>query len=99
MSTPTVPGNLQDLARSHVEVHAKGKGGNTKFSCNHCKRNFTGSLTRQLAHLTGETGTGVAACDNFDDDTRLAIYHEVERLQRVKSGSKASSCQLSTSGS
>ncbi len=47
------PGTLQELARTHVEVLGKGTGGNTKFECIHCRKQFTGSLTRQLAHLTG----------------------------------------------
>ncbi len=47
------PGTLQELARTHVEVLGKGTGGNTKFECIHCRKQFTGSLTRQLAYLTG----------------------------------------------
>ncbi|DBA95164.1 TPA: hypothetical protein ACH3X1_015717 [Trebouxia sp. C0004] len=47
---------LQELARSHMDVHAKGKGGNTKFTCNYCCKEYTGSQTRQLAHLIGESG-------------------------------------------
>ena len=51
--------SLQDIAREHIKVHAKGKGGNIKFTCNHCNREFTGSQTRQLAHLTGTSGSGM----------------------------------------
>ncbi len=54
------PGTLQELARSHVQVLGKGTGGNTKFECIHCRKQFTGSLTRQLAHLTGTSGNGIA---------------------------------------
>ncbi len=81
-------GSLQEIAREHTKVHAKGKGGNTKFTCNHCNKGFTGSQTRQLAHLTGTSGSGVAACQEIDDDLRNAINIEVDRLGRVKSGSK-----------
>ncbi len=49
-------GSLQEIAREHTKIHAKGKGGNTKFTCNHCNKEFTGSQTRQLAHLTGTSG-------------------------------------------
>lgn len=31
---------LQDLARSHIDVHAKGQGGNTKFTCNYCGKEY-----------------------------------------------------------
>ena len=51
---------LQDHARSHIQIHAKGTGGNTKFTCEHCGKQFTGSLTRQLAHLVGDSGNGIA---------------------------------------
>ncbi|DBA79998.1 TPA: hypothetical protein ACH3X1_008201 [Trebouxia sp. C0004] len=54
-------GSLQEVARENVVIHAKGKGGNAKFTCNHCKREFTGSQIRQLAHLTGTSGSGIAA--------------------------------------
>jgi len=98
------PGTLQELARSHVQVLGKGTGGNTKFECIHCRKQFTGSLTRQLAHLTGTSGNGIAACDDpiLIQDHQDAIKLEVERLnrlQRSKSGSRASSSQLSGSGS
>ncbi len=36
------PGTLQELARTHVEVLGKGTGGNTKFECIHCRKQFTG---------------------------------------------------------
>lgn len=55
-------GSLQEIAGEHTKIHAKGKGANTKFTCNHCNKEFTGSQTRQLAHLTGTSGSGVAAC-------------------------------------
>lgn len=89
---------LQEVAREHIKINAKGKGGNTKFTCNHCKREFTGSQTRQLAHLTGTSGSGVAACQHIDGDLRKAIKTEVDRLERVKSGSQASSSHINFSG-
>ncbi|KAL0039268.1 hypothetical protein WJX79_000903 [Trebouxia sp. C0005] len=88
---------LQEVAREHIKINAKGKGGNTKFTCNHCKREFTGSQTRQLAHLTGTSGSGVAACQHIDGDLRKAIKTEVDRLERVKSGSQASSSHINFS--
>ena len=91
-------GSLQEIAREHTKIHAKGKGGNTKFTCNHCNKEFTGSQTRQLAHLTGTSGSGVAACQEIDDDLRNAINIEVDRLGRVKSGSKASSNHIDIPG-
>lgn len=97
------PGSLQELAHIHIDIVSKGKGGNTKFLCKHCQKEYTGSLTRQLAHLTGESGHGVAACKDADfiQDHRDAIKLEIERLERLertKSGSKGSTSQLSGSG-
>jgi len=51
------PASLQELARSNIKVLAKGT---------HCRKEFTGSLTRQLAHLTGTFGNGIAACNDSD---------------------------------
>ena len=47
------PATLRELALLHVEVLAKGTGGNTRLKCNYCQHTYTGSQTRQLAHLTG----------------------------------------------
>ena len=91
-------GSLQEVAREHVAIHSKGKGGNTKFTCNHCKKEYTGSQTRQLAHLTGTSGNGVGACQEIDDDLRNAIKIEVNRLERMRSGSQASSSNISIPG-
>ena len=91
--------SLREIVQCHTKVQTKGHGGNTKFSCNHCKKIFTGSQTRQLAHLTGTSGSGVSACQAIEDDLREALKLDVERLERTKSGSKTSSSQLSTSGS
>ena len=97
------PASLRELALLHVQVLAKGTGGNTRFKCNYCQQTYTGSQTRQLAHLTGTSGSGVAACSDpqFIQQHREAIKLEAERLERLKSGFKAScsSSQLSTSGS
>ena len=70
---------LQDLARSHIQIHAKGTGGNTKFTCEHCGKQFTGSLTRQLAHLVGESGNGIAACQDISDDI-LKLFQSLKVL-------------------
>ena len=47
------PATLRELALLHVEVLAKGTGGNTRLKCNYCQHTYTGSQTRQLAHLAG----------------------------------------------
>ncbi len=39
--------SLQATAHAHVKVLAKGKGGNTKFTCKHCNKQFT-SFTHQV---------------------------------------------------
>ena len=69
---------LQELARSHIDVHAKGKGGNTKFTCNYCCKEYTGSLTRQLAHLIGESGQGIAACQDIPSCSAQLAPHPHE---------------------
>ena len=74
---------LQDLARSHMDVQAKGKGGNTKFTCNYCGKGYTGSLSRQLAHLTGESGKGIAACQNISSEQREGVKIEKLSLERA----------------
>ena len=80
---------LHDLARSHIDVHAKGKGGNTKFTCNHCSKEYTGSLTRQLAHLIGESGVGIAACQDISSDQREGIKIEKRALESTAAPAQA----------
>ncbi|MFV0960810.1 hypothetical protein QML37_31415, partial [Klebsiella pneumoniae] len=40
-------------------------GGNVKFVCSHCMKEFTGSYTRVKAHLLKLPGYGVKACKNM----------------------------------
>ena len=62
MAMPSGADSLAKLARNHMTLHSKCSGGNIKPSCHHCSKTFTGSLTRQLAHLSGEAGRGIALC-------------------------------------
>ena len=71
---------LQELARSHIEVHAKGTGGNTKFTCNYCCKEYAGPLTRQLAHLIEESGHGIVACQDISSDQQEGIKIEKRTL-------------------
>lgn len=86
--------SVADIVREHVIVLSKGTGGNCKVKCRYCPKEFTGSQTRQLAHVAGEAGKGVAICEHIPDDKRDAINLQVQRLQRIEQHSKAS-----TSGS
>lgn len=52
---------------------------------------LTGSLAKQLAHLSREAGRGSAVCAAIEDDIRADIQHQIERLDRAKSKSQASS--------
>lgn len=94
MATSGGPGSLQDIARAHISIQSQGTGGNTKFKCRHCDKIFTGSVTRQIAHLRGKSGTGVAICEKIDYDTRNTIQLQLARLERVKTGSQASSSSV-----
>ena len=52
------------------------------FVCLHCAKEFTGSLTRQLAYLTGESGNDIAACKEVSDDQREGIKLEKRQIER-----------------
>ena len=73
----------QDLARSDIDVQAKGKGGNTKFTCNYSGKEYTRSPSRQLAHLAGESGKGIAACQSISSEEREGVKIEKRSLERA----------------
>jgi hypothetical protein len=59
--------NASDAPTSGREVVAKyvtvkRVAGCTKFTCLRCKKDFTGTLPRQLAHLLGREKSGVQTC-------------------------------------
>ena len=83
-------GSLQELARTHITVQSQGQGGNTKFLCRHCQLIFTGSLTRQLAHLSGKTGQGIAVCKRIDNESLTTVQRHLQRLERIRTGSHGS---------
>ena len=42
---------------------------------------FAGSITRRLARLSDKSGTGVAACDTVDGDTRNPVKLQLARFE------------------
>ena len=55
--------DLDALIAACIEVEkGNSKGGNKGFTCIHCEIRYFGSRSRQLAHLLGIKGKGVAAC-------------------------------------
>lgn len=83
--------SVADVVHEHIKFMSKGSGGNSKFACRHCHKEFTGSQTRQLAHIAGQKGRGVAICEDIPDDKRDAINYQIERMQRIEQHSKGSS--------
>ena len=59
MATPNC---VNDIVLEHLIVVSKGTGGNCKVKCRYCEKEFTGSQTRQLAHVAGIKGQGVSIC-------------------------------------
>ena len=64
-----------------------------KWTCRHCNKTSTGSLTRQVAHISGRTGSGVVVCKELDEETAAAIQQHVQRLERINSNSQASATE------
>lgn len=90
MASSSQPGTLHELVREHIAIDSRGTGGNVKCTCRHCNKTFTGSLTRQVAHISGRTGSGVAVCKGLDEETAAAIQQHVQRLEPINSNSQAS---------
>lgn len=91
MATPNC---VNDIVLEHLIVVSKGAGGNCKGKCRYCEKEFTGSQTRQLAHVAGIRGQGVSICGDIGDDKRDAVNMHLARFERIKQSSRAS-----TSGS
>ena len=68
--------DLDDLIAACIEVEkGTSKGGNKGFTCLHCEVRFFGSRSRQLAHLLGIKGKGVAICPKIPVEDK-AVLHE-----------------------
>ena len=72
MASSSNPGTLHELVLEHIAIDSRGTGGNVKCTCRHCNKTFTVSLTRQVAHISGRTGSGVAVCKGLDDYSFIA---------------------------
>ena len=68
------PATLEELIAPHKEIGSgTSKGGNRAFGCIHCDNHFNGSQTRQLAHLLGIKGKGIAVCRSRSIEDRAAL--------------------------
>jgi len=68
------PATLGELLALQLEFEqSTSKGGNRGFTCAHCDTHFIGSQTRQLAHLIGTKGKGIAICKKIPAEDRAAL--------------------------
>ena len=71
-----LPSTLTECVAPHLEIEDSiAKGGNRGFTCTHCEKSLKGSLTRQLAHLLGKKGEGIAICRGISDEDRADLQH------------------------
>ena len=54
-----------------------GRGGNTTWTCNFCKKLFNGSYSRVKAHLLKRSGVRIQSCSKVD----LRLKEELEKKQ------------------
>ena len=70
MPTP----DLDALIAAQIELEkGNSKGGNKGFTCLHCEVRYFGSRSRQLAHLLGIRGKGVAACKKISLEDKAVL--------------------------
>ena len=96
---PDIP--IDELVAPHLEFADDGssKGGNRGFTCVNCENHYTGSLTRQLAHLLGTKTKGIAACKCILQEDRCALQAAWDRIRKLRSdGSGHGSLYDSESG-
>ncbi len=66
--------DLDALIAAQIEVEkGNSKGGNKGFTCLHCEIRYFGSRSRQLAHLLGTKGKGVAACTKIPLEDKAVL--------------------------
>jgi len=75
---------LEELIATHLDFDDNTtKGGNRGFHCLHCLKHFNGSQTRQLAHLLGTPGKGIAVCKAIPVEGRAALRKGYDDLQKA----------------
>ena len=82
---PGVP--IDELVAPHFEfADGSSKGGNRGLTCVNCEIHYTGSLTRQIAHLLGTKGKGIAACKCISPEDRQALREAWDGIRNMRIG-------------
>ncbi|WCJ21049.1 hAT transposon superfamily [Euphorbia peplus] len=102
-SKPTSRGRASEsLVWSHVTVldrRDSTRGGNVRWQCNYCKKEFTGSASRVKNHLLKLAVGGVQICDTIEKDTLEQVQKVVAEELAKKSKAKPHPFALPTSRS
>jgi hypothetical protein len=78
------PATLDDLIAPQIEFEdGNSKGGNRGFTCIHCETRFYGSQTRQIAHLIGNKGKGIAICKKVPVEISKTLREAYDGIQNV----------------
>ena len=78
------PATLEELIAPQIEFEdGSSKGGNRGFTCVHCEKRFYGSQTRQIAHLIGIKGKGIAICKKIPVETSEELLEAYDGIQNV----------------
>lgn len=78
---------VQLLIEHHMRFLDKSpKGGNRTFVCAYCGNKYNGSQTRQLAHLLGPKGKGIAVCNKIHEEARQDLLAAVNRANGNAAG-------------
>ena len=86
------PPTLDEIIASHFTLEAgTSKGGNVGFTCGHCFKSYTGSQTRQIAHLLGTKGKGIAICPAICLEERAAVQDFLGEALNSAAGGPSSS--------
>ena len=86
------PLTLDELIGSHFTLEAgTSKGGYVGFTCEHCFKSYTGSQTRQIAHLLGTKGKGIAICTAISLEERAAVQDFFSEAVNTAAGGPSSS--------
>lgn len=91
---------LRELIAPELEFldSATSQGGNRRFVYVHCKSQFNGSQTRQVAHLLGIKNKGIAVCKEIPEVKRLELQAAHEEVLAQAAGPSSSSGPASKTG-
>ncbi|WCJ24667.1 hAT transposon superfamily [Euphorbia peplus] len=81
-ATPTSKSKISDSPLwNYVTVLDKlegTRGGNVRWKCNFCKKDFTGSVSRVHKHVLKVPNGGIQVCCEIDETTRKKVQKEVD---------------------